>query len=273
MKLLIAADMEGITGVVNWNHVDPHHSEYQRFRRLMPADVNAAIRGAAAAGVEEIIVTDGHHNGDNILIEELDARARLNSGLAGPFSMVEGIDQGIDAVFFIGYHARMGTRNAVLDHTWSSRHVQNVWLNRRITGEIGLNASVCVAFGAVVLLVSGDQSATEEAAEWIPGIEKVIVKRATSRSSAEVLAPIATQAMISKAAEQAVHRFLSGKAEPLHTPSPVNVTVEFFHSQMADQASLLPGSQRLDARRIEMQLLDMPSAYRAFRSAVQMAGQ
>ena len=26
MKLLIAADMEGITGVVNWNHVDPAHA-------------------------------------------------------------------------------------------------------------------------------------------------------------------------------------------------------------------------------------------------------
>ena len=46
MKILIAADMEGITGVTNWDQVDPNHSEYPRFRRLMTGDVNAAIRGA-----------------------------------------------------------------------------------------------------------------------------------------------------------------------------------------------------------------------------------
>jgi D-amino peptidase len=80
MKLLIAVDMEGITGVVTWNHVDPSHAEYQRFRRLMTQDVNAAIRGAFEGGATDVVVTDGHWNSDNILIEELDTRARLNSG-------------------------------------------------------------------------------------------------------------------------------------------------------------------------------------------------
>lgn len=272
MKLLIAADMEGITGVVNWNHVDPAHSEYQRFRKLMTGDINAAVRGAAAAGVEEIVVTDGHHSGDNILVEELDSRARLNSGLQAPFSMVQGIDQGIDAVFFIGYHARMGTQHAILDHTWSSQRVQNVWLNGRVTGEIGLNASMCGAFGAPVLLISGDQSATAEAADWIPGIERVVVKHASGRSSAEVLTPEVTQVMIGRAAEQAVRNFQAGrKPEALFTPAPVNLVVEFFHSEMVDRACLIPGSRRLEARKIEMQLPDMPTAYQAFRSAVQMA--
>ena len=35
MRLLIAVDMEGVTGVVSWDHVDSKTSEYQRFRRLM----------------------------------------------------------------------------------------------------------------------------------------------------------------------------------------------------------------------------------------------
>ena len=52
MKILIAADMEGITGVVHWDQVNPNHSEYARFRKLMTADVNAAIRGAFAGGGE-----------------------------------------------------------------------------------------------------------------------------------------------------------------------------------------------------------------------------
>ena len=50
MKVLIAADMEGISGVVSWDHVNPEHAEYQRFRRLMTQDVNAAIQGAVEGG-------------------------------------------------------------------------------------------------------------------------------------------------------------------------------------------------------------------------------
>ena len=50
MKILIAADMEGITGVVHWDQVYPGQAEYPRFCKLMTGDVNAAIRGAFAGG-------------------------------------------------------------------------------------------------------------------------------------------------------------------------------------------------------------------------------
>ena len=272
MKLLIAVDMEGITGVVTWNHVDPGHAEYQRFRRLMTQDVNAAVRGAAEGGADEIVVTDGHWNSDNILIEELDPRAKLNSGTPSPFSMVQGIDQGVDAVFLIGYHARMGTPHAILDHTWSSARVQNLYLNGRPSGEIGLNASLCGHFGAPVLLISGDQSANKEAAEWIPGIENVVVKQASSRWSAELLPPAVTQQMICEAAARAVHNFANGKfPAPVKQTYPVTVGVDFLYSEMADKAALLPGSQRIDGRKIEVTLPDMPAAYQAFRAAVTLA--
>lgn len=272
MKLLIAVDMEGITGVVTWNHVDPSHGEYQRFRRLMTQDVNAAIQGAAARGVSDIVVTDGHWNSDNILIEDLDPRARLNSGTPSPFSMVQGIDQGVDAVIFIGYHARMGTPNAILDHTWSSTRVQNVWLNGRLTGEIGLNASLCGHFGAPVLMISGDQSANAEASEWVSKIENVIVKRANGRWAAELLPPQVTHEMIREGAMRAIQRYQSGQSPaPLRPGTPVTVAVEFLYSEMADKAALLPGSRRVDGRKIEFSAADMPEAYCSFRAAVSLA--
>ena len=80
MKILIAVDMEGITGVVHWDQVYPDRPEYPRFCKLMTGDVNAAIRGTFAGGATSVIVTDGHNTGRNILIEELDPRATLNSG-------------------------------------------------------------------------------------------------------------------------------------------------------------------------------------------------
>ena len=185
MKVLIAVDMEGITGVTTWDQVTPGHAEYARFRRLMTQDVNAAIRGALEAGADEVIVADGHWNASNILIEELDPRAKLNSGSPSPFSMMEGIDESIDAVFFIGYHARNGSPFAILDHTWSSRTVANIWLNELLTGEYGLNASLAGHFGVPVIMVSGDQTACAQMSELLGDVEIAVVKQATGRFAAE----------------------------------------------------------------------------------------
>lgn len=128
MKILIAADMEGISGVVDWDQVTTTHPEYARFRRVMTQDVNAAIRGAFEGDADEIIVNDGHSCTRNILIEELDPRARLISGTPSPLSMVEGVDRGVDAVIYVGYHARIGTQNAILEHTWSDERMTNLWI-------------------------------------------------------------------------------------------------------------------------------------------------
>ncbi len=273
MKTLIAVDMEGITGVTSWNHVDSTpHPEYQRFRRIMTQDVNAAIAGSAEGGSDEILVADGHGYGRNILIEEMDPRARIHQGTPSPFSMVQGIDSGVQAVLFIGYHAHMSTQVAVLSHTWSCEHVSNVWLNGRIVGEIGLNGSVCGSFGVPVLMISGDQAACDEASEWIPGIATVPVKKATSRFAAECLPPAVTQPLIRETAKRAVAAFLAGQAPaPLLVTLPVKITIEFLNAVMTDAVAILPSIRRLDGRRVEFEAGSMPEAYRLFRAAVSLA--
>ena len=137
MKILIAADMEGISGVTTWDQVTAGKPDYERFRRLMTEDVNAAVRGAFDSGAKEVFVTDGHASGSNILIEELDPRASLNTGSPSPLSMVQGVDE-VDGVIYVGYHARAGSPEGILDHTWSSRTVANVWLNDILVGEYAL---------------------------------------------------------------------------------------------------------------------------------------
>ncbi len=272
MKLLIAVDMEGTSGLTTWDQVTPGHAEYQRFRKVMTADVNAAIRGAAEAGVDEIVVTDGHWNGDNLLIEELDKRARLNTGSPSPFSMVNGVDEGVNGVFFVGYHARIGTANAILDHTWSSNRVMNLFINERVSGETGLNGSLCGHFNVPVILVTGDQAVAAEAREWLPGVETAITKTAHGRWSAEVLPLAVSQEGIYRAAGQAVTRFMRGDfPSPIQQPKPVKMLVEFFYTDMADKAALLPGGRRVDGRGIEFTAQDMPAAYQAFRAAVTLA--
>ena len=271
MKILIATDMEGITGVTTWDHVTPGHAEYARFRKLMTQDINAAVRGAMDAGADEVIIADGHWNGSNILVEELDSRARLNTGSPSPFSMMQGIDESVDGVMFVGYHARNGTPNAILDHTWSSRTVANVWLNNILTGEYGLNAAVAGHFGVPVIMVSGDQTACAQVVELLGDIEMAVVKHATSRFAADCLTPQTSQELICLAAERAVGRLTEGDMpNPFELDAPVRVTVEFFTSDMADRAMRIPFTER-EGTRVSFTAQEMASAYNGFRAMVMLA--
>jgi D-amino peptidase len=271
MKILIAVDMEGITGVTTWDQVTPGHAEYARFRKLMTDDVNAAIRGASDAGADEILVADGHWNGSNILLEELDPRARLNTGSPSPFSMMQGIDESVDGVIFIGYHARNGSPDAILDHTWSSRTVANVWLNDILTGEYGLNAAVAGHFAVPVIMASGDQTACAQVTELLGDIETAVVKQASGRYAAECLSPQVTQEMICLGAQRAVERLAQADVpKPFVLDAPIRMTVEFFTSDMADRATRIPSTERA-GNRVSLTVPEMASAYNGFRAMVMLA--
>lgn len=272
MKILIAADMEGITGVVHWDQVDPRHAEYGRFRKLMTADVNAAVRGAFAGGARSVMVTDGHDSGRNILIEELDPRAILNTGTPMPLSMVHSVDQGVDGALFVGYHARSGAQKAILDHTWSDGRVSELWINDRPFGEAGLNGAVCGHFGVPVIMISGDQTACAEARDFFGGLETVEVKQAIGRMAAECLPPEVTAGLIESAAQRAVQRLAQGNAPaPFIVTPPIEMAVGFVKSDMADRAALLPGARRLEDRKVAYSAGDMVTIYLAFRSLLALA--
>jgi D-amino peptidase len=273
MKILIAADMEGITGVVHWDQVNPSHAEYQRFRRLMTGDVNAAIRGAFSGGADSVSVTDGHNNSRNILIEELDTRGVLNSGSPMPLSMVHGVDQNVDAVFFVGYHGRIGAQNAILDHTWSDERVFNLWLNGRLFGESGLNGAVCGHFNAPVIMISGDQTVCAEAQDFFGAdVETAVVKKAIGRMAAECLPPAVTAKLIEDAAKRAMKKLAKKKApQPLKMKAPITMVLEFVQSEMADKAMIMPGAKRLDDRKIQYIAEDMVTIYFAFRTLLALA--
>lgn len=272
MKILIADDMEGISGVVDWGHVDSRNPEYERFRRIMTAEVNAAVAGAFAGGADEVVVSDGHGGAKNIMIEDLDPRARLNSGSPSPFQMVQGIDKNVDGLIFVGYHARYGTLAGILAHTWSLG-VVNCWINDLLVGEIGLNASLAGHFGVPLLMISSDQAGCNEASALVPGVEIVAVKQGSGTFAAECLPPKLTHPLIRETAERAVKNLKGGKAPaPLSTSKPVTLKIEFNNALQTDRASVVLGVERLDGRLLKLQVPDMAEAYRAFRTLVGMAG-
>lgn len=270
MRILISADMEGISGVVHWDQVTPGHAEYVRFRRIMTEEVNAAVAGVFVGGASEVVVTDGHWDGLNILVEEIDPRVRLNSSTSGPFSMVQGVESGVQGLIFVGYHARAGSSPAVLAHTWSLR-VSNVWLNDTLVGEFGLNAALAGHFNTPVIMVTGDQTACNQTMELLGAMEVVAVKQATSFESAECLPPLVAQQLIQRCATRAVKGLVKKRRKAYAVTEPVRVKVEFQQPVHADRAARLPGTRRLDARTVEIHAEDMVAAHAGFRAAVRMS--
>ena len=276
MKILITADMEGISGIVDWEQVTPGHPEYlARGRQLMTGDVSAAVNGAFEGGADEVVVSDGHWNGRNILLEELDPRARLNSGSPSPFSMLQSIDDTPtpEAVILVGYHAMAGTKKGVLDHTWSDTSVRAVYLNDKLVGEIGLNAALAGEYGVPVIAFSGDQHAGAEAQDLLgAALEIAVVKNATGRYAAQCLPLTEARERICEAAARAVSKLRAGQAPaPFRLAPPIRLAIEFMDTQQVDRAFLMPGTERASGTRLEFTAPDMVTAHRALRAMEMLA--
>ena len=129
--------MEGISGIVHGDQTTPGTPEYASGRKWMAEDVNAAVEGALEAGATEVLVNDSHGSMRNIDPDDLDPRAILISGTPKPLSMMQGIDASFAACLFIGYHAKAGTADAILDHTISGSVVRAVRINGLELPELG----------------------------------------------------------------------------------------------------------------------------------------
>ena len=172
MKVFISADIEGVSGVVDRDDAIVGGREYERARRLMTADVNAAIAGAYEGGATQVLVNDAHSKMRNLIVEDLDPRAEVIQGVVKRGCMMEGLDECFAAVFFVGYHSRAGNPFGVMNHTMWSRGFQNLFLNGAPVGEIGINAAYAGQFGVPVALVTGDQTAVQEAQELLGPAER-----------------------------------------------------------------------------------------------------
>jgi D-amino peptidase len=262
MRLYLSVDMEGITGVAAAKHVQPGERDYDRFRRLMTQDANAAIEGALAAGATEITVSDGHGPMTNLLIEELHPNARLMSGSNKLLGQMEGIDRGFDAAFFVGYHQREGGGDGVLNHTFIGRIVYEVRINGEPADEAAVNAGLAGAFGVPVALVTGDTAVCSEAERRFSGVVTVPVKEAFDRYVGLSLTPERSRVLIRDRATEAVRAVQAGRIRPYHPPSPATFEVDFKRTAPARMATLFPGVERRGPRTIAVTDADYVRAFK-----------
>ncbi|MBN2354966.1 M55 family metallopeptidase [candidate division KSB1 bacterium] len=262
MRIYISADMEGVNGVVLREHIDPSCKEYDIARQWMTAEVNAAVEGAVAAGATDVVVNDSHHHMANLLVDKLHPAARLVCGPGKPFSMVQDLDDSFAAAFFIGYHAKFGTPTAVQDHIFAYSQYHGVWINTIAVGELGLNAGMAGHFGVPVALVSGDKAVCEEARALNKKIHTVAVKEGRGRHNALCYPFTQTVAAIRAESEKAARN--AKTIAPVRFDPPLILKVQFQKVELADYASLLPSSKRMDAFTLCCEVDDYAQLYRSF---------
>ncbi len=268
MRVYISADMEGTAGVTGVLQTRPAEKQYDAARRLMVAEVNAAIEGAFAGGAAYVLVNDSHDGMRNLLLDELDPRAELVSGAPKPLSMVEGIEPGFDVMFCAGYHGMAGGAGT-LAHTYNGL-VHTSRLCGRPVGELGLNAAYAGSMGVPVGLVTGDDVLRAETAEILPWARFAQVKWALSRQAARNLPHEKAKDEIRRAAEAAVRGAAQMQVyQPAGRPE---VEVTFLDAGQAGLAALCPGSERVSPITVRFAHDDFREVFRAFRAMITLAG-
>ena len=251
MRVLISADMEGTAGVAVWQQVIPPDladkgapPEYESSRRLMTAEVNAAIRGARAAGATEIIVNDSHDGMRNIIPAELDPDAWLITGNQKPLVMVCDVDKDVDALVFTGYHARAGTQDGVLAHSFTG-WIMDIWIGDIQVGEHGMNAATAGHWNVPVVAVAGDEAAVLQTQQLVGNAcAGAIVKYGRGRHAAKHMHPNRACELIEATVKDGVSR--TGDIPPFKPSFPATVTVRLDTADRADKMAKVPGTSRPD---------------------------
>ena len=260
LKVFISVDMEGLSGVVNGPDVNPSGPDYQLFRTIMAGETNAAIEGAFLAGATEVLVRDGHGSKNNLRPGDVDPRARLLRGQStGPRNMMEGIDSTFHAVVYVGYHARAGTPNAILEHT-STGNVVDFSINGVSLPEGGYNALVAGLSGVPVVFVAGDGAVVRQIRELLGPIGGVAVKDEINDASLG-LSPKQASEQIRRGVEAAVRN--RAKAKPFALAGPYTMVLK-----VKTERPLFPGAQRVREREFTYtsdNLLDILNAFNAMK--------
>ncbi len=255
LKIYISADMEGVVGTVTGEQLGPSGFEYEQARRWMTEEVNAAIRGARAAGATEILISDSHGNGQNLLLDQLPEDVRVIRSWPRPLGMMAGIDDTFDGAIFIGYHASTNNSMGVRAHTMSSARLTSVKLNGVPVPETGLNAAIAGYFGVPVIMISGDDVIAEEATALIGDVETAVVKEAYGFHSAETLMPAAAYRLIEETAARAVGRI--DDFRPWDLGGPIELEVSFKNYRPVEALEYLEIVERIDSHTIRYTGPDM----------------
>jgi D-amino peptidase len=244
VRVLVVSDMEGVAGITKWEQVEGGSPMFEEGRRLYTEEINAAVRGAKAAGATEIVVMDCHGAGkgwdfNSLLPELLDADCEwvVQNEWTEYTDLLE---EGCEAALFVAMHAKAGTPDGVMSHTISGRDYRNLRFNGTSVGETGINAALCGTWGCPVVLVTGDQAACREARELLgAGIETVAVKQGLGRYSARHVPPQRARRTIEDGARRALEN--RAAVAPYDPGKPCEIEVHLATPDLVEPYRHRPG--------------------------------
>ena len=267
MRVHVISDMEGVGGIVKSDQTNAGRPMFEEGRKLYTEEINAAVRGAKAAGATEIVVMDCHGAGEgytfnSLIPEDLDPACEYV--VQEEWTEYTGfLEEGCDAALFVGMHAMAGTADGVLNHTVSGQAWQNLWFNGTQVGETGINAALCGTWGCPVLLVTGDEASCREGKELLgAGLTTVAVKKGIGQTSARMLVPARARELIEEGAKQALSDLKA--VAPYDPGRPCEVKVEYKHTTAARQMRFQHGVEFLDDRTIVSKADDWWTAWKQF---------
>jgi len=271
LKAYVSVDMEGLPGIVSPLHTSPKGFLHDEARRIMTKTVLTVVDELSKQGFDEVYVADSHWYMANILYEELPENVYLIRGIPRPYSMVYGIDKSFDAALFIGYHARVGSRNAVLEHTYSSTYVRGIKVNGVEASEYYINALVAGYHNVPVILVAGDNKLGEEVKQRTPWAKYVGLKKSITRYAA--INPSLNVALkkLRNGIKEAVKDLREGKMKPLKIKEPVEIEITLPNSGYADIVEYIPGTVRVNGTTVKYVAKNIIEAYKYLQATVYIA--
>jgi D-amino peptidase len=267
VRVHIISDMEGVAGILRWEQVSGGKPMYEEGRRLYTEEINAAVRGATAAGATEIVVMDCHGAGEgwdfNSLVPDLlepDCEYVVQQEWT---EYTEFLEQGCDAALFVGMHAMAGTPDGVMNHTVSGQAWQNLSFNGTLVGETGINAALCGTWGCPVLLVTGDHAVCREARTLLgEGLTTVAVKRGLGASSARQIPPRRARQIIEDGAKQALKD--TKAVAPYDPGKPCEIRVEYKVTSAPAELRFRDGVEIVGPREVVSRAEDWWTAWKQF---------
>lgn len=264
MIVWICTDMEGLSGVDNWNQCydpDDNSSDYRHGLVQLNMDVNAAVAGCFDAGATSVRVADGHGRNNNrgFIDGLIDPRIeKVWISRYDPLRM-ESLNETVDCVAMIGQHSMAGTIGGFIDHTQVPKILCSYKINGVKYGEMGQFALYAGYYGIPLVYVSGDEALCGEAKSQFPWTVSTPTKKGLGWAHCELYSPDRVRDNIRRDIAAAVKSF--AEARVWQPEPPINIEVEWAYSEFADNYEQIPGVRRIDAHTVAWTIDDARDIY------------
>lgn len=249
-KVFISLDTEGLSGLTSWEEMsnDPSAAGKAYIRELNWI-IDELFK--TAPEIEEITLCDSHARGENLPYGVYDdPRITMISGYPRQDYMLATLDSSYDMLMLVGYHGMIGSKYALMDHSYSAAGLYNIRINGEYMGEVELNSYYAASLGVPLAFVAGDDILEEELKNTALKPEFVCTKKGLGRFAAKLYSPSALEEKFRSSTRKAVERCRAKELPIVKASSPIKLEMDLATTVMADAVEMIPVVTRPAGRTI-----------------------